>query len=571
MLAKNLIAAAGNAAEDVAWDLAYAYYDPPSSLEFDLATTRSSSLNFSFATENTTPEGVFVSPDGTKLYMAGSSGDDAIYQYSLSTPWDITTASFVQSFVVHDGTAYILTDVFFKSDGTKMYVLSDWYNAVFEYPLSTAWDISTAGTSSSTPAYVNGAVRQPEGMYIKPDGTKLYVCGQSGGGGTDRQVDEYDLSTAWDVTTATNWQRVVIPTLTNPQEIILMSVSFSSDGTRMFILGQTNDAIIEFPLSTAWDVTTTGSETARYSVGFAQTLPTGLFINSEGSRFVICGDTNDDSDQFVMGGFIVSDQDTAPAGLFFKTDGTQMYMLGDGSNNVTEYALSTAWDTGTATYTHDSSPALADNAPSGISFKPDGTRMYIIGGTTDSVYEYSLSTAWNVTTLTLVRNFSVAGQETNPGGMYFKPDDGTKMYVCGNTPTGGQVHEYSLSTGWDISTASFVQTFSVSSQESSPEGVSFKSDDGTKMFIAGWDSDAVHEYSLSTGWDLSTATFVQTFSIRTESTLNTGLFMKDDGTAFYTTDSTQDRIFTYSIGEQQEFNYVRKNKQRCRRTLPIFG
>ena len=552
MLSKNLIAAAGNAAEeDVAWNLAYAYYDPPSSLRFNLLTTRSLSLNKSFASQNATPEGVFISPDGTKLYMAGSSGNDAIYQYSLSTPWNITTASFVQSFVVHDGTAFIVTDVFFKSDGTKMYVLSDWHNDVFEYPLSTAWDISTAGTPSSTPAYVNGAVRTPEGMYIKPDGTKLYVCGQNGGGGTDRQVDQYDLSTAWDVTTATNWQRIVTPTLTDPQEIILMSVSFSSDGTRMFILGQTGDVIIEFPLSTAWDVTTTGFQTARYSVGLLQTLPTGLFINSEGSRVVICGDTSDDSDQFVMGGFITGDQDTFPQDLFFKTDGTRMYQLGDQANDVNEYSLSTAWDLGTATFTQRSG-TLAASSPSGLSFKPDGTRMYVLGFSNERVYEYSLSVAWDVSTITLVRNFSVTAQESEPLALYFKPDDGTKMYVGGRTsgvgPV-GRIHEYSLSTGWDVSTATFVQTLSVTDKEQIPTGISFKPD-GSKMFIDGYLSDSVHEYNLSTAWDISTAIFSKSFSIRTETTLCTGLFMKDDGTAFYVPDSTQDRIFAYSIGEQ---------------------
>ena len=570
MLAKNLIAAAGNAGGSTAWDLAYAYYDPPAALAFDITTSYSVSLNFSFAAQNATPEGIFVSPDGTRMYMAGSSGNDSIYQYSLSTPWNISTASFVQSVVVHDGTSFLLTDVFFKPDGTKMYVLSDWYSEVIEYPLSTAWDISTAGSTTTMPAYVNGAVRTTEGMYIKPDGTRLYICGQNGGGGTDRQVDEYTLSTPWDVTTATNWQRVVIPTLTDPQEIILLSVSFSSDGTSMFILGQTNDAIIQFPLSTAWDISTTGSETARFSVGGAQAFPNGLFIDPNGGRYVICGDTNDDADQYLMGGFDVKGQDTAPSGIFFKTDGTQMYVLGDQSNDITEYSLSTAWDTGTATFAQLSALALADSAPSGISFKPDGTRMYIVGSTTDRVYEYSLSVAWDITTISLVRNFLVSGQETTPRGLYFKPDDGTKMYVCGNTPTGGQVHEYSLSTGWDISTASFVQTLSVSAQESSPEGVFFKPDDGTKMFIAGWGSDAVQEYSLSTGWDISTASFVQAFSIDEYGSVATGLFMKDDGATFYIIDSFSDEITTFTIGEQQEFNYVCKNKQRGCRTLSIF-
>jgi sugar lactone lactonase YvrE len=547
-LSKALTAAAGNAAEDVAWNLAYAYYDPPAGLAFNITTSNYVfSLNFPFASQNTVPEGLFVSPDGTKMYMAGSAGNDSIYQYSLSTYRQITTASFVQSFVVHDGTPFSLTDVFFKSDGTKMYVLSSWKSAVLQYTLSTAWDISTAGTSSQMPSYVNGAVRQTEGMYIKPDGTKLYVCGQSGGGGTDRQVDQYDLSTAWDVTTATNWQRVIIPTLTNPQEIILMSVSFSSDGTRMFILGQTGDVIIEFPLSTAWDITTTGFQTARFSVSSQQTLPTGLFIFPNGSGFVICGETNDDADQYAMGGFIVSDQDTTPTGLFFKPDGTQMYIVGDQGRDVTEYSLSTAWDTATATFTQRSG-TLAETDPFGISFKPDGTRMYIVGAGTDRVYEYSLSTPWNITTLTLVRNFLVSGQETYPADLYFKPDDGTKMYIVGSTADA--VHEYSLSTGWDISTASFVQSFSVSSQGSNPDALYFKPDDGTKMYIVDLGTDAVNEYNLSTGWDISTASFVQSFSIAITVYGPRGLFMKDDGEVFYVVGSGGDKVFTYSIGEQ---------------------
>jgi DNA-binding beta-propeller fold protein YncE len=319
----------------------------------------------------------------------------------------------------------------------------------------------------------------------------------------------------------------------------------------MFILGQTNDAIIELPLSTAWDVTTAGSETARYSIGFAQAFPNGLFINSEGSRFVICGDTNDDADQFVMGGFIVGDQDGFPKDVFFKTDGTRMYMLGDSGNDVNEYSLSTAWDLGTATFTQRSG-TLAASSPSGLSFKPDGTRMYVLGFSNELVYEYSLSTAWDVSTITLVRSFSVTTQEPEPSGLYFKPDDGTKMYVGGRTsgigPV-GQIHEYSLSTGWDVSTATFVQTLSVTAQEQVPQGISFKPD-GSKMFIDGYLSDSVHEYNLSTAWDISTAIFSKSFSMRTESLLCTGLYMKDDGTAFYVPDSTQDRIFTYSIGEQ---------------------
>jgi hypothetical protein len=84
--------------------------------------------------------------------------------------------------------------------------------------------------------------------------------------------------------------------------------------------------------------------------------------------------------------------------------------------------------------------------------------MYVIGNSGDDVNEYDLSTAWDITTASYLQNFSVATQETNPQGLFFKPD-GTKMYVIGSS--GDDVNEYDLSTAWDISTASYLQNFSV--------------------------------------------------------------------------------------------------------------
>ena len=48
--------------------------------------------------------------------------------------------------------------------------------------------------------------------------------------------------------------------------------------------------------------------------------------------------------------FSVTSQDITPTDIFFKPDGTKMYMLGDSSNTVYQYSLSTAWDIVTASY-----------------------------------------------------------------------------------------------------------------------------------------------------------------------------------------------------------------------------
>ena len=61
----------------------------------------------------------------------------------------------------------------------------------------------------------------------------------------------------------------------------------------------------------------------------------------------------------------------------------------------------------------------------------------------------------------------------------------------------------------------FVDSYPVNSEEKQPRGFTFNKD-GTKMFIAGYDDDAIDEYTLSTAWDVSTASFVDSFDTKSE-------------------------------------------------------
>jgi sugar lactone lactonase YvrE len=138
------------------------------------------------------------------------------------------------------------------------------------------------------------------------------------------------------------------------------------------------------------------------------------------------------------------------------------------------------------------SVSAQDIAPRGLFFKPDGTKMYVTGSTGDDVNEYDLSTAWDISTASFLQLFSIAAQETLPNEVFFKPD-GKKMYVTGST--GDDVNEYTLGTAWDVSTATFIQLFSISQQEMLVGGIFFKPD-GKKMYIVGTDRDAVWAYDL---------------------------------------------------------------------------
>ena len=240
--------------------------------------------------------------------------------------------------------------------------------------------------------------------------------------------------------------------------------------------------------------------------------------------------------------FSVAGQDTTPKGFFFKPDGEKFYVVGGDGFDVNEYDLSIAWDITTASYVQKYDFDLKDFSPGGAFFKPDGTKLYMVGGTSDSVHEYSLSTAWNISTASFSQTFSVVAQDTSPSGLFFKAD-GTKMYISGFS--GQDINEYNLSTAWNISTASYVQNFSISAQETRPTDLFFKPD-GTLMYVIGDLGDDVNEYALSTAWDVSTASYVQNFSLAAQDGTPSGFSFKPDGTKMYVIGSVTDSIYQYS-------------------------
>jgi hypothetical protein len=172
-----------------------------------------------------------------------------------------------------------------------------------------------------------------------------------------------------------------------------------------------------------------------------------------------------------------------------------MYIVGDLYNAVYQYTLSAPWSIASASYDNISfSVATQDAAPSGIFFKPNGLSMYMIGGSPpDSVYQYTLSTAWDVSTATFLQSFSVTGQDSAPSGLAFT-GDGSRMFVLGDV--GNDVNVYNLTAPWDISTAVFVGSSGSNAQDTAVLGLYIKPD-GTKMYIAGNASNTIYQYTIS--------------------------------------------------------------------------
>jgi len=90
--------------------------------------------------------------------------------------------------------------------------------------------------------------------------------------------------------------------------------------------------------------------------------------------------------------FSIATEDTGPQGIAFKSDGSKMYMVGNDNDEVYQYTLSTPWDLSTASYDSVSfSIAGEDTGSAGIAFKSDGSKMYMVGFTNDKIYQYILN------------------------------------------------------------------------------------------------------------------------------------------------------------------------------------
>lgn len=515
---------------------------------------------FSFANEDTSNRAIYFKSDGTKMYMAGIGGDDKVYEYNLSTAWDLTSITYYQQLNVNATTANVISGLFFSDDGTKMYILNGTLDDIFQWNLSTPWDISTAVYHGLIALQV--ANPTPTSFFISPDGTRLFVVGSN----TD-SVNSYTLSTAWDITTGSlDSYSLDVSAYDNAPALLY----FKPDGTRMYI-DSLNGDIMEWELTTAWDLSTAfvnRTENTFLTVSY-ETAPRAVQFKPDGTKMYIVGSAGDSVDTFDLSTawdlstatftsvFSMNSQDTNPMGFFFKSDGTKMYMCGSTNDQFHSYDLSTAWDPTSATLNTSVGPLESGAAldPESLYYKPDGTVMYYVSSVTDTVYQHNLSTAWDLPAAgNADATFSVATEETSPTALFFK-SDGTIMYVLGRA--GDDVNAYNLSTAWDITTATHhytIQLLHLNSYilENDPTGL-YISDDGTKVFRVGYGADFVVKFELSTAWDLRTSNVPNhpDAFIHTELTGNDvgrGLCFSDDGSYMYIyCAGTTNDIYGYSL------------------------
>ncbi len=584
---------------------------------FDVSTA-SFVGSFDVSSQGTTPTGITFNNDGTKMFItdrSGSLGTHSVDEYTLTTPFSLVDVSGEHTGDVIDssntstrdtdvdietltvtavrlgssegsGTAgtvgSALTGTYgqltLNSNGSYTYVANqtaadnldagDVATDTFNYTVSdgTATDtavitITVIGINDAPSAQNDVGVIVEDGTLTVTNGSNATLTGDSYDATGENSGDLIDTSssshTDSDLDTSASLSITQIKKDGGSNSAVAVGSSYNSSGTQVtgtygtltigadgsytyaatadaadpLDVGESDTDVFVYTLS---DGTATTTATLTITILGANDAP----VARDDTGTINEGDTltvnNDDNPSIVAGASFVdsfdsSSQEGTPTGLAFNNDGTKMFVVGFSSDAVNEYTLSTAFDVSTSSFVDAFSTSSQDGRATGIAFNNDGTKMFLTGFDGDDVNEYTLSTGFDVSTASFVDSFSVSSQEDSPSDLAFN-SDGTKMFVVG--VTGDDINEYTLSTGFDVSTASYDSNFSVASQDTEPTGLTF-STDGKKMFVIGNSGNDVNEYTLSTGFDVSTASFVDAFDVSGQEGNPRAIAFNNDGTKMF--------------------------------------
>ena len=302
--------------------------------------------------------------------------------------------------------------------------------------------------------------------------------------------------------------------------------AWSPDGLHLYLA--TTNSIIHIECTTPFN--TSGSSTqATFNCSGYETENRTIQVSPDGRYLYIGGLDRDSINQFTMSTqwdiaatptdntfnagyeqlnkrlnniFSIGSADSSVRGCEFNNDGTKFYLIGFGDDNIQQFSLSTAYDVATQSY--DGAYSLGGDgftSPYNFRWNDDGTKFFAVNYSTDVIVEYSVSNAYDVTsgTITEGTNFSVSSYESTPFDVAFNAD-GTQMFVIGNG--GDEVNEFTLSTGFDLS-STVTHVSATSLGMSNPAAFDFNPT-GTKMVVVDYDSDLIKAFNLSPGFDSST-------------------------------------------------------------------
>jgi len=165
---------------------------------WDVTTAVKTDNELYVGSQNASPQSMAFSSDGLHIYMG--SFYSHVYQYDLTTAWDISTASYTGKVADISGSQYGtvdtrgLSEIEISPNGTVLFALQFYNRTMYQFNLATPFDISTLSYSGNS-FYVSQG-QNDYGFGMKPDGGKAYIFSDY-----DDKIFQYTLATPWDLST----------------------------------------------------------------------------------------------------------------------------------------------------------------------------------------------------------------------------------------------------------------------------------------------------------------------------------------------------------------------------------
>jgi len=216
------------------------------------------------------PSNLQWKPDGTKFFI-GHLSNTASYGYDMRsmTSWTVSTPFSLNSAHISKDSGYFdvsqstpipnpglfgfVRNAHISDNGLKIHLVAD-NNNIFQYDLTSAWDVTAINTSSGTKINCGGAAQFNYGNDLQramswgDSGNYLYVFNE-----TEFKVYQASLSTPYDMTsTWSNIKSLSIP-YAAANGNATSSFQVNSIGDTMIMIHRTGK-MTEWDLSTNWDI-----------------------------------------------------------------------------------------------------------------------------------------------------------------------------------------------------------------------------------------------------------------------------------------------------------------------------
>ena len=264
-------------------------------------------------------------------------------------PFDATKLIYRKGQDLVDGSKNNLQAIFLRPDGTRMYVADQNTLTITEWTLATPFEIDTATINASNQLGISTQVQNIYDLFIRDDGTKLFTVGRGAQAPFVTQLNEFTLSSAWDLTSDTAAGIETATTIANETNTH-RALEVVDTGSRIITISPTTATLYSYDLSTAFDITSISFDTSQALT-----------------------------------------DDAAPSDFAMSEDGTQMVVLGGDTERVIEYTLGTAYDVTTVAVAATSTLSVGAGATLSMTIKEDGERAYILNSSgIGSQYHFSI-------------------------------------------------------------------------------------------------------------------------------------------------------------------------------------